>query len=144
MSEWILIVIFVFISVILPFVLFYLQSMPPKPGQLDFIVYQRNKCESPIERRLFNALTFRGYSVRTQVRCGLYWIDLTLPTYRIAIECDGKSYHSSPEQKKRDNKKNNYLRRNGWSVLRFSGSDINGDMTKVIRRVERKIKKQSK
>jgi very-short-patch-repair endonuclease len=142
MAEWILIVIFVFWSVILPFVLFYLQTMPPKPGRLDFIVYQRNKCESPIERRLFNALTFRGYSVRTQVRCGPYWIDLTLPTYRIAIECDSRAYHSSPEQKKRDSLKNNYLRWRGWSVLRFTGSDINGDMTEVVCRIESKVRER--
>ncbi|KKI92546.1 hypothetical protein WQ54_09170 [Bacillus sp. SA1-12] len=138
-----MVVIFVFMSVILPFILFYLQSMPPKPGQLAFIVYQRNKCESPIERRLFNALTFRGYSVRTRVRCGPYWIDLTLPAYRIAIECEGIAYHSLPKQEKHNNTKNNYLRRNGWSVLRFTGSDINGDMSNVIRRVEGKIKERS-
>ncbi|MGM7724390.1 endonuclease domain-containing protein [Metabacillus sp. Hm71] len=143
MNGYISIAGFVFITVILPLILLYLQSKRPKPGQFDFILYQRNKCESPIERRLFNALTFRGFNVRTQERCGPYRIDLALPTYKIAIECDGKAYHSSSEQKKHDNRKNNYLRRNGWSVLRFTGSDINGNITKVIRRIERKVNERS-
>lgn len=138
MTGWISIILFLGMTVILPFILLFLQSKRPKLGQLDYIEYKRNKCESPIEHRLFNALTYQGFNVRTQERCGSYWIDLTLPAYRIAIECDGKAYHSTLEQKKHDSRKNNYLRRNGWDVLRFTGSDINGNMSKVVRRIEKK------
>ncbi|WP_257985575.1 endonuclease domain-containing protein [Bacillus sp. V5-8f] len=72
---------------------------------------EREKLESPIERRLDDALILRGEYVKSQVPCGKYRIDLTLPAYRIAIECDGKAYHSSPEQKAQDRRKNAYLRR---------------------------------
>ncbi|MCQ6282130.1 endonuclease domain-containing protein [Bacillus sp. EB600] len=99
----------------------------------------RNKCESPIERRLYDALAFRGYAVSTQVPCGKYRIDLALMGPRIAIECDGKAYHSSPEQKAHDKKKNAYLKRNGWQVMRFSGSQITSDLGKVLQRIEEKI-----
>ncbi|HZH58645.1 MAG TPA: DUF559 domain-containing protein [Metabacillus sp.] len=143
MGGWIEIIVFVFLTIVLPFIFLYLQSKRPKPRQIDYINFQRNKCQSPIERRLFNALTYRGFNVRTQERCGPYWIDLALPTYRIAIECDGKAYHSMPEQKKHDKKKDKYLRRNGWSVLRFTGSDINGNMPKVLRRIEKKVRERS-
>jgi very-short-patch-repair endonuclease len=100
------------------------------------------KCISPIERRLYNALKFNGYYVRTQVPCGKYRIDLALPTYLIAIECDGKAYHSTPEQKEHDRRKNAYLKQKGWKVLRFSGSMINGNLGRVLKKIRETIGEQ--
>ncbi len=96
-------------------------------------------CESYIERRLYNALVFNGYTVHTQVPCGSYRIDLTLPAYRVAIECDGKAFHSSPQQKAHDRRKNAYLRRHGWKVLRFSGQAINRDLNKVLNTIKQHV-----
>ncbi|WP_257985618.1 endonuclease domain-containing protein [Bacillus sp. V5-8f] len=61
---------------------------------------------------------------------------LTLHAYRIAIECDGKAYYSSPAQKAYDKRKNAYLRKSGWKVLRFSGSAITSRLGKVLARIE--------
>ncbi|TVX83694.1 DUF559 domain-containing protein [Peribacillus simplex] len=63
-------------------------------------------------------------------------------TYRIAIECDGKAFHSSKKAKARDRKRDAYLRSIGWKTLRFSGSTINGNMSKVISRIESEIQKK--
>jgi very-short-patch-repair endonuclease len=97
----------------------------------------RDKCESPVERKLYDALTFNGYDVHTQVKCGPYRIDLALfiGNNKLAIECDGKAYHSSPKQKAHDRKKNAYLRKNGWKVLRFSGRQIYRDTPKIIKKI---------
>lgn len=38
-----------------------------------------------------------GYSIRTQVKCDPYQIGLVIG--RLAIECDGKEYHSLRAQK---------------------------------------------
>ena len=97
------------------------------------------RCESPIERHLYNVLASRGYKVKAQVPCGRYRIDLALPRYRIAIECDGKAYHSSRSQKAHDRKKDQFLRDHGWTVLRFTGSQINGKMAYVIRKIEESV-----
>lgn len=97
------------------------------------------RCESPIERRLYNALTSRGYDVRTQVPCGKYRIDIALPAYNLAIECDGKAYHSTPAQREHDRRKDRFLRARGWRVLRFSGRQINGQMADVLRKIEQTI-----
>lgn len=112
-----------------------------KPGEpvIDVVTAERNQCESYIERRLFDALVSQGYVVRTQVPCGRYSIDLAIPSLKLAIECDGKSYHSSPAQKAHDRRKNVFLRKNGWRVLRFSGRQINQELSKVLF----KIKKES-
>jgi very-short-patch-repair endonuclease len=94
------------------------------------------KLESPIERRLYDALKSRGEFVRTQVPCGKYRIDIALPGHHIAIECDGEAYHSTDEQIARDRRKNAYLRANGWRVLRFSGKRISRDLKGTVARIE--------
>ncbi|MGG1684880.1 endonuclease domain-containing protein [Pseudalkalibacillus sp. NRS-1564] len=101
-----------------------------------------DKCESPIERRLYRALQHNGYRLETQVHCGPYRIDIVLSAFNIAIECDGKPFHSSVEQKAHDRKKNTYLRKNGWKVMRFSGRQINRNISNVITRIENEIQRK--
>jgi very-short-patch-repair endonuclease len=133
--------------VIAEYVLFALMLLISIPGVIGYIQTWRNRgkggdgtwCESPIERRLYNVLASRGYEVKAQVPCGRYRIDLALPRYRIAIECDGKAYHSSRSQKAHDRKKDQFLRDHGWTVLRFTGSQINGKMAYVIRKIEESV-----
>jgi very-short-patch-repair endonuclease len=131
----------VFFGLILVGIVFFVLDLrrPQSQTQTISVDQERLKCESPIERRLYDALQLRGYYVQTQVPCGKYRIDLALPAYKIAIECDGRSYHSSPEQKAHDRRKNAYLRKNGWKVLRFSGRMIYRDLPKVIARIEKEV-----
>jgi hypothetical protein len=44
----------------------------------------------------YNALKARGEYIRTQVPFGKNSIDIALPVYHIAIECDGEAYAKSP------------------------------------------------
>lgn len=133
--EYIVLIGLVLVACVLPF--FY--KAPPSPLSNEAVA--RMKTESPIERRLFDALVFRGYSPQTQVRCGKYRIDLALPSYNLALECDGKAYHSAPSQKARDRRRDAYLTEHGWKVLRFSGSQINGNLKGVLKRIENEIDK---
>jgi len=120
-------------------------SLLSNPSKVEWPIVEidneRNKCESPIERRLYDAMLFNGYDVKTQAPCGKYRIDLALPEYRLAIECDGKAFHSTKEQKAHDYRKNAYLRKNGWKVLRFSGSKIQRDLANVLRKIGNEINK---
>jgi very-short-patch-repair endonuclease len=109
---------------------------------MDQITAQRIKCESPIERRLYDTLVFNGYVVSTQVQCGKYRIDIAITSELIAIECDGKDFHSLPSQKAHDRRKNKYLRENGWTVLRFSGKQICNNIPKVISKIDAAIKER--
>ncbi len=99
---------------------------------------EARKCESPIETRLFNALIKEGYQVYTQVPCGKYRIDLAVYSRgrKIAIEADGKAYHSSPSQLKHDEQKNQFLRKSGWKVIRFTGSEIYRNSKNCVQQVE--------
>jgi very-short-patch-repair endonuclease len=113
------------------------EAVPPTPP-IDF---ERIKIESPIELRLYLALKERGHHVRTQYiePPKTYRFDLALPQYKIAIECDGKAFHSTPEQIARDRKKEAYLKRKGWKVLRFSGRQINRNLPSVLKKIEETI-----
>lgn len=72
----------------------YAISLMQDPSKIEWptaeIDNERNKCESYIERRLYDAMLFNGYDMKTQIPCGRYRIDLTIPENRLAIECDGK------------------------------------------------------
>lgn len=51
-------------------------------------------------------------------------LDLAYPDRLLAIEIDGFRWHSSPEHKRRDEERQNGLVLAGWTVLRFSASEV--------------------
>ncbi|MBS7531101.1 DUF559 domain-containing protein [Hazenella sp. IB182353] len=104
-------------------------------GDTAVFDYQFAKTQSPIERRVYNALKSR-YKLKTQVKVDKYRIDIAIPKYKIAIECDGKAFHSSHYDKKRDRYKDEILRAHGWTVLRFTGTTINKNMKVIFAKVQ--------
>lgn len=103
-----------------------------------------SKCESPIERRLYNGLVSYGLYPRTQYPAGRrYRIDIAFPGPKVAIECDGKAYHSSPTQKAHDRRKDRYLKAQGWTVLRFSGSRIHRNLPGVVKKISEVLTKRT-
>ena len=97
------------------------------------------KCESPIEEQMFNALKKKGYKPYTQIPCRGYRIDVALYHKRrkIAIECDGKAFHTSPKQVQHDKTKDMVLKKEKWIVLRFTGSEIYKSSEKCVEEIER-------
>ena len=122
----------------------YLSYPNPDPELLSRASFQTAlpseylKCESPIERKLFNALTSNGYLVYSQHKVGKYRGDLLIPP-RLIIECDGKDWH---QNKAKGGRRDKFIRQQGYEVIRFSGSRINGDIKGVLRDIEKKITKQ--
>lgn len=108
----------------------------PQQTQEESYIPEVFKCESPIEVRLYNGLLQHGLYAIPQYRQGKYRIDLAFPNSMLAIECDGKAYHSTPEQKAHDRKKDRYLRSKGWTVLRFTGSRIYRDLPNVVNKIK--------
>lgn len=108
--------------------------------------WQAIKCDrSPIQYRLLQALRNSGYShVQAEVLICGYQVDLVLKKERIAIECDGKVFHSSKEQQQRDQKKTWVLQRNGWKVIRFTGREIYQNLQGCVWRVEVETRKKRK
>lgn len=128
--------VWMIIGVIIIFLLVKLRK-----GRYDFEVEFR-KCESPIEEKMMRRLYELGYKPYGQVKCGNYRIDISIYAKgkKIAIECDGQAYHTSPKQVAHDHKKNYYLTKNKWHVLRFRGVDIYKNLPWCIEIIEKRIK----
>lgn len=81
--------------------------------------------DSPFEEDVYDVLVDMGYEVDTQVGCSGYRIDLAVldplrpGCYLIAIECDGKTYHSSKVARDRDRLRQQVLENLGWKVHRI-------------------------
>jgi very-short-patch-repair endonuclease len=55
---------------------------------------------------------------------GVAVVDAALPHLRIAVEIDGRAYHSDPATFQRDRTRQNALVAAGWTVLRFTWADL--------------------
>ena len=91
---------------------------------------------SPIEVKLYEALRQDGLSPIPQFRIEGYIVDFAFPDVRLAIEADGREYHSG-NRRDRDHKRDWILGRQGWTVKRFYGTTIHqraGNCSFVIKR----------
>jgi very-short-patch-repair endonuclease len=106
-----------------------------------YLKYVGFKVSNTFSNRNFNGkLTFQEFEIRPQYTSYIegtkYRIDIAIllnikdddkiiEKRKIAIECDGYDYHSTPSQKKNDDIRSRKLKSNGWrEVFRYSGSEL--------------------
>ena len=64
-----------------------------------------------------------------------YWfVDFAFPSLKIAIECDGEPWHVDKE---RDARRQADIELYGWTVLRFTGTEVKEDLLGCADRVAR-------
>ena len=84
------------------------------------------KCDSQFEEHVFAAIRKRlpKARLRTQVPAAGYKIDLVVESNgrRLAIECDGDQWHTSPESVASDMFRQGLLESLGWTFVRFLAS----------------------
>ena len=80
--------------------------------------------ESPIEKLFFDACKAEMIFMEPQYPVGKYRIDFALPLQKIAVEIDGHDYHKTKEQRTKDAARDRWLTINGWTVIRFTGSEV--------------------
>lgn len=61
-----------------------------------------------------------------------YRADFILMDARLIIELDGHNYHSSPDQLDKDSKRQRYLTRAGFTLIRFTGRQIVNDCNACV------------
>jgi very-short-patch-repair endonuclease len=86
------------------------------------------------ERRLWSCLRaagVEGASFRRQHPAGSYVLDFYCAELRLAIEVDG-GQHAFPRHAAVDRRKDDWLRRNGITVLRYWNSDIMENIDGVV------------
>ena len=84
------------------------------------------KHQTVAERKLWPhlaALRPQGYHFRRQVPLDGYILDFACFSQRVVIEVDGVQ-HETPDARKADAQRDAHLHRHGFSVLRFTNSDV--------------------
>ena len=105
--------------------------------------------ENAFEESIRQALTNRGYLVDAQVGSGGYSIDLAIrdpndkSRYILAVECDGKAYHSSYSARANDRLRQEVLEGKGWNFFRIWSADWNRDPIAELDQLDELVKKLS-
>lgn len=90
--------------------------------------------DSLFEQRVFLDLVEAGYHVTPQVEVNHRRIDLVVTGRgsKLAVECDGDAWHSSPEQVQSDLDRELELRRCGWTFWRVRESEYYLDTQRAL------------
>lgn len=100
------------------------------------------------ERKLWSLLRNNqlGVKFRRQVPIGPYIVDFLAIKANLVIELDG-SQHYTDEAKGNDLKRDNFQRRQGLTVLRYSDTEflqnIDGVMQQIYEQVQRSLSKEN-
>lgn len=109
-------------------------SRSKKPRRASTTTSRRTPRYVPtfIEKKMGAALARLGIPHRAQLKVARvgraagrsYYLDFAIPDLMIAIECDGKAYHTTKRQKLADARRQAELEALGWTFVRFTGSEI--------------------
>lgn len=113
------------------------EDIPTVSNEIDRITlehpfFRLKLCESPIELKFFVYAMYKIPNLKPQVVIDQYRVDLAILEKRVAIELDGHEFHKSREDRTRDAKRERYLQRHGWQVIRFTGTEIHNDVFQCI------------
>ncbi|NWJ71926.1 type IV toxin-antitoxin system AbiEi family antitoxin domain-containing protein [Pseudonocardia sp. ICBG1122] len=104
------------------------------------LVAAGDRADSGLERRLLRLLReARLPGLVRAVPFGPWTIDLAFPAVRVAVEIDGWAWHSDPERFRTDRRKQNALVAAGWTVLRFTWSDVHDRPAETVGRIRRAV-----
>ncbi len=98
----------------------------------DFARHLRRES-TDAEKRLWRLLRnrrFEQFKFRRQYPCGIYFLDSFCVAARLAVELDGGG-HGFPDQRARDEKRNDFLAEQGIQVLRFWNHQVRGEPESV-------------
>ena len=101
----------------------------------------------PVENLMCAALKAAGFPFRREhvvLRRGRvkYRLDFALFCKRgkLDIECDGCRFHSPPGQRAKDAARDNWLKRRGWTTLRFGEHEVFNSAKVCIKEIKTAIK----
>ena len=97
--------------------------------------------ELPFEGAVYEFLKSRGYTVKKQIGCAGYRIDLAVVDprspncYLLGIECDGAQYRKAPVARDRDRLRQQVLKGLGWQLHRVWSMDWYRDRAGTVERL---------
>ena len=102
-------------------------------GQVRKEGMERNEIYlTGLERTVKAFLDMQGadYIAQYPLRTG-YIADFAIPSLKIIIEVDGKRWHSSKKQRKKDRFRDYMLKREGWSTIRIKEDELD-EINKIL------------
>ena len=72
---------------------------------------------------------------RQQVLCG-YVVDFYIAKWKLVVEIDGR-YHANEYQQSRDARRSDWLRQNGYRMIRFDNEQIETEIYHVLEELKR-------
>ena len=96
---------------------------------------------TPAEELMWEALRnrrFDGMKFRRQHPLRNYILDFYCPEKKLGIELDG-SIHLEPDVKRRDGKRDSFLKSSGVTVLRFNNSDVTDRLDWVLEKLREEL-----
>ena len=111
-----------------------------QPKEEKLISYSRTlrKEMTEVERKLWRHLqqTNSGYKFRRQHSIGSYIVDFVCLDKKLIIECDGSQHM---EQEAYDKIRDQFLKAQGFTVLRFWNNEITQQMDGVLKQIHRHL-----
>ena len=92
---------------------------------------------TPHEEKLWHYLRakrFHGFKFRRQNPIGHYIVDFSCPSKKLIIELDGGG-HMQEEQKAYDKRRDTYLKKLGYKVLRVWNNEVYENLNGVFHRI---------
>lgn len=102
----------------------------------ELLVAAADRADSAAERRLLRLLRDAGITGYVRgLAVGPWLLDVAFPASRVWLEVDGWAWHADVERFRADRRKQNALVAEGWTVLRFTWSDLTDRPDDTVRRV---------
>jgi very-short-patch-repair endonuclease len=96
---------------------------------------QVKQPESPIEWILLTWLNRYGIEYVPQYEIPPYRVDFAIPALKAVIECDGMEFHTGKERVESDKKRDEYMKKLGWNIFRFTGSEIYKNPSECVKKI---------
>lgn len=90
---------------------------------------------SPIEITFWDAAKTRIPELEREVSIGKYRVDFLIRKQQVVIELYGFAYHNTKKKLTADAQRERFLQRQGYHVIRFTGSEVYKDAAKCVQEV---------
>jgi very-short-patch-repair endonuclease len=97
------------------------------------------KRSSSLETTMAALFTEAGLPAQAQYPIGTCTVDFAFPDHHLVVECDGTYWHGLPDQRHRDLRRDKWLNRQGWFVLRLPEADIKAAPHECLDRVRYRL-----
>lgn len=94
---------------------------------------------SPIHKKFVKACLKPGITFDTEEQVSRYRVDCIDKSRNLVIELDGHEHHKSKEDRTNDAKRDRKLHREGYTVLRFTGTEIWNNVDSCVNEIKQTI-----